>query len=152
MNKWMFAGVFLIFLAACQPSAPAATYTPAPSPTPTLPPTGISGSIAYTGSSNGSLLIFALDHAPAQNENPAPVAIETYDANGGNFLWELPAGTYFITAFLTIDREPQGPPLPNEPLVFCDPVSVNLNQTAQISITLTDKDAGGSNASCLIGN
>jgi hypothetical protein len=152
MKKLFIASIFLVLLAACQPPAPSATATPAPPTDTPTPPTGIIGTVAYTGLSNGSILVLALDHAPAQNENPTPVAIETYRGNQGDFTWNLPAGTYFITAFFTIDREAQGPPLPNEPLIFCDPVQVTENQLTHINIDLTDEDAGGTNTSCLVQN
>lgn len=152
MKKLIFASIFLILLAACQPPAPAATATPAPPTDTPIPPTGIAGSVSYTDSSEGSILILVMDHIAAQNENPNPVAIETYNSNSGDFQWELEPGTYYITAFFTIGRDPQGPPLPTEPLVFCDPVQVNANETIQITITLTDEDAGGTNASCLTQN
>ena len=78
--------------------------------------------------------------------------METYAGSSGEFNWELPPGTYFITTFFTIGRDPQGPPLSNEPVVFCDPVRVNANEMVQIQITLTDEDAGGSNQACVVNN
>jgi hypothetical protein len=93
-------------------------------PTLTTPPTGIAGRIEYTGASTGGLLVFAVDHPPVANESPVPAAITAFTATSGEFTWDLPAGTYYIIAFLTIDRPPQGPPLPNEPLIMCEPVTV----------------------------
>lgn len=152
MKNLLVLASLLVLLAACQPAAPTATATPAPPTATPIPPTGITGSVSYTGSAQGGILILAVDHPPIQNENPAPVAIETYTGSSGEFTWELPAGTYYITAFFTIDREPQGPPLPNEPVVFCDPVQVNANETVHIEVILTDADAGGSGQACVIGS
>ncbi len=153
----LLSALVLILLAACS-SAPVATATPAPPtstpipPTATTPPTGFSGKVEYMGSAQGNILILALDHAPTKDENPAPVAIETYMGPSGEFSWPLPAGTYFITAFYTIGRDPQGPPLPNEPTIFCNPIHLGENELITLYIPLADADEGGVNKDCVASN
>ena len=142
--------LIVIILASCSTAptqTPTPSFTPIP-PTETPVPPGIQGHVEYQGASNGSILILAVDHQPAQGENPEPVAIETYVSKSGDFFWELPAGTYYITAFFTIDRPPQGPPQPNEPLVFCNPIQIDENETVTIQVVLTDEAIGGFGASC----
>ncbi len=157
MKRSIIAGILLLFLTSCQ-SAPQPTNTPVPPtetpipPTSTPIPTGFSGKVEYLGSAQGNILILALDHAPAKDENPAPVAIETYVGSSGEFTWALPAGTYFITAFYTIGRDPQGPPLPNEPLVSCNPIQLSENEHLSLYIPLADADAGGVNKDCVVSN
>lgn len=157
MKHSAIVGLFLLLLSACS-SAPAATATPAPPtdtpipPTATTPPNGFSGRVEYLGSAEGNILILALDHAPVKDENPAPVAIETYTGTSGEFTWELPAGTYYITAFFTIGRDPQGPPLPNEPSVSCNPIQLSENELITLYIPLADADAGGVNKDCVASN
>ncbi len=147
--------VALLLLAGCR-AAPAATTPTAPPPptqtpvppTPTTPPTGIAGTIQYTGASTGGLLIFAVDHPPVPNEAPAPVAITPFAATAGEFHWDLPPGTYYIVAFLTIDRPPEGPPQADEPAVRCEPVTVVANQMVDVVVVLTDEDVGGADKAC----
>ena len=149
MKQILFAAWAVILLASC--SAPQPTATPAPTDTP-RPPTGFSGKVEYTGAAEGNILILAMDHVPVQDEAPAPVAIETYMGTSGEFSWQLPTGTYYITAFYTIGRDPQGPPLPNEPLVSCNPIQLSENQHITLYIPLTDADAGGVNIDCVVAN
>jgi hypothetical protein len=153
---YLLCTVALVLLAGCAPALvetsptapPPPAHTPVP-PTPTTPPTGIAGRIEYTGSSTGGLLVFAVDHPPVANESPVPAAITAFTATTGEFTWDLPAGTYYIIAFLTIDRPPEGPPLPNEPLILCEPVTVVADQMANVVVVLTDEDAGGADKACV---
>ncbi len=77
------------------------------------------------------------------------MAITSFTETSGEFNWDLPAGTYYIVAFLTIDRPPQGPPQANEPTVSCQPVTVLANQTANVVVVLTDEDIGGASKACV---
>ena len=156
MRNLVLSSILFVFLVGCQPASPAATNTPGatntpapPTATPT-PPTGIAGAVSYTGSSEGGILLLAVDQPPVQGENPVPVAIDTIDSANMEFQWELPAGTYYVTAFFTIGREPQGPPLPNEPVISCDPIQVAANETVQIQITLNDPNVEVS--TCVVEN
>ncbi len=146
----------LVLLAACGPSSPPGpTPTPAPPtqtpipPTPTPVPSGIDGDVSYAGPSQGGILIFAMDHQAQENESPSPSAITAITAVAGQIHWNLTPGTYYILAFLTIDRPPEGPPQPNEPILSCDPVEVVAGQRLTLEVVLTDDDIGGGARSCL---
>ncbi|MCL5429642.1 MAG: hypothetical protein M1347_07600 [Chloroflexi bacterium] len=151
----LFSSILLILLTACQ-AAPTSTPTPAPPTDTPIPPTatplpfGIIGSVQYTGNSQGGLFVQVMDQPPAEGENPNPAQVSVFDTTSGEFMWELPPGTYYIVAFLTIDREPQGPPLPNEPVVSCDPIQLGADQTLTVQIDLNDSDMGGQTKSCVV--
>jgi len=167
MRSVFLASVLLILLTSCRAAAteaplptsvpptptttplpPTPTVTPLP-PTATTPPTGITGTVAYTGPLKGAILILALDHLPLPDQPPAPAAITTFDDISGQFRWDLPAGTYYIIAFLTIDRAPEGPAQANEPLVQCEPILLGANETVNVEVILTDEDVGGSEKACV---
>ena len=150
------ASIALLALTGCQPATPSPTpgptatsVPPAPTPTPTPPPTGISGTVEYVGASTGGILVFAQDHVPGPNEPPSPTAISTFADVAGAFEWDLPAGTYYIIAFLTIDRAPEGPPQPGEPVVRCAPVEVGDGVRVSVEVVLTDEDIGGQDKACV---
>ena len=168
----LFAGtiVLVFLLTACGPSqervatmtasawtptiqpteipSPTSTITPFP-PTPTFPPSGIDGTVAYAGTSSGGILILLMDKMPVQNESPMPLEINTFTTISGEFNWNMPPGTYYIIAFLTINRQPEGPALPNEPLVFCDPIQVATNPRVTVKVALNNDDIGGKGKNCL---
>jgi hypothetical protein len=112
-------------------------------------PSGIDGSIRYAGPSQGGLLIFAMDHLPEQNEAPSPTAISTFPSTSGEFHWDLPPGVYYVLAFVTIGRPPEGPPQANEPVLNCDAVEVVAGARVALDVILTDDDVGGGARSCL---
>jgi hypothetical protein len=160
----LLAITILVLLTSCQPaptsnptltpippSPQPPTLTPLP-PTPTTPPTGISGTVKYTGPSKGGILIFVMDQPPKQNEAPQPAAVKTFTDVSGEFSWELPPATYYIIAFLTIDRAPEGPPKPNEPMVSCDPIELKANESVIVEVVLTDEAIGGKSEACVKGN
>lgn len=150
----ILSSVLLFVLAACQ-TTPIPTPTPAPPTVTPIPPTatplpfGILGSVRYTGASQGGIFVLVMDQIPAEGENPNPVQVSIFNTTSGDFVWELSPGTYYIVAFLTIDREPQGPPLPNEPTVSCDPIQLAADQTLTVQIDLNDSDIGGQTKSCV---
>ena len=151
------ASIALLVLTSCQPApnptpTPGPTPTsapPTPTPTPVPPPTGITGTVEYVGASTGGLLIFAQDHVPGPNEPPSPTAMTTFTDIAGEFDWDLPAGTYYIIAFLTIDRVPEGPPQPHEPVIRCAPIVVDNNVRVHVIVVLTDEDVGGQDKECV---
>lgn len=116
---------------------------------PTAKKTGISGTVKYTGASTGGIFIYASDQLPKPAEAPQPAATNQFNGSAGDFSWELAPGTWYIIAFFTIDRPPQGPTLPNEPLVTCDAITVKEGEVTSAEILLTDADAGGKTRSCL---
>ncbi len=162
-RRLYLAIVILMALASCQPASPAApsetpppptavptpTATPVP-PTPTAPPSGIAGSVRYDGGLTGGILVFATDRPPEPNVAPAPAAIATFTETSGEFRWDLPPGTYYILAFLTIDRPPEGPPQADEPVVRCAPIEIVSDETVSVQIVLTDGDIGGQERPCVL--
>ena len=158
----LLSSVALIALSGCGPASPPGptatlapptatlvpTETPIP-PTPTPVPSGIDGSVAYSGSSQAGILIFAVDQLPQQNENPSPSAITAITAMAGEIHWNLSPGVYYILAFATIGRPPQGPPLASEPVLNCEHVEVVAGERLLLNVVLTDDDIGGAMRSCL---
>lgn len=166
MRKIMFvASILFLAVSSCQPASPPTplpsplppTQTPTPlpptqtpiPPTPTLPPTGISGTVTYTGILKGSILIFAVDQVPQPGQNPMPLASSTFSDPTGKFDWDLPPTTYYIFAFLYINRAPEGPPQANEPAVRCLPIELHANETIIVEVSLTDDDLQGTEKDCI---
>jgi len=165
MKRLAFAIVVLLsfLLLGCQPSA---TPTPLPPPTATLPPptatpapptatptplpTGMSVVVKYTGEKKGGILIYVDNQPPKPNQPPMPLQIATFkDVSSGELRWTLAPASYYITAFFTIGRAPEGPTLPNEPLILCNPIEVKANQNVSVEVILADADAGGKVKDCV---
>lgn len=92
----------------------------------------------------------AMNQPPKPNEPPQAVKGATFaDVSTGEFDWNLPPATYYLIAFFTIGRAPEGPTLPNEPLVFCNPIEVKADQNVKVEVVLTDADVGGKSKECL---
>jgi len=66
------------------------------------------------------------------------------DVSGGEFLWGLPAGSYYVGALLQV----LGPPSSDYPFVTCGPIEVKSNVLVKIEIVLTDADIGGKPRDC----
>jgi hypothetical protein len=105
--------------------------------------------VTYTGQSKGNILIFAVDQVPQPGQNPMPLARSSFSDPSGTFNWNLSPATYYILAFLYINRAPEGPPQANEPAVRCLPIEVHANETITVEILLTDDDLQGTEKDCL---
>jgi hypothetical protein len=120
-------------------------------PESTAAKTGISGTVKYSGDKSGGILIYATNQLPKPGEPPQPSAMNNFSGASGEFSWDLPAGTYYINAFMAIERQPQGPPQANEPSVSCNPVVLKADEQVNVDVILTDQDAGGKEKTCLGG-
>jgi hypothetical protein len=110
------------------------TLTPVPlTATPTTPPTGISGTVKYTGTKLGSITVFVSTESGSTPLGEEGIKNFT-DASGGEFLWGLPAGSYYVAALYQVG----GPPSSDYPFVTCGPIEVNSNVLVKIEMILTD--------------
>jgi hypothetical protein len=128
------------------PTATPLPPTPTPVPltaTPTPPSTGISGTVNYTGIKLGSILVFVgtqLGSIPMGQE-----ATKSFtDISGGEFLWGLPAGSYYVAALLQVE----GSQSIDYPFITCGPIVVRSNELVKIEIALTDATMYGKPRDC----
>ncbi len=128
------------------PTATALPSTPTPVPltaTPATPPTGISGMVKYTGTKLGSIIVFVSTESGSTPMGEE--AIKSFmDVSGGEFLWSLPTGIYYVAALLQV----AGPPSSDYPFVTCGPIEVKDNMLVKIEIALTDAEIGGKPRDC----
>jgi hypothetical protein len=130
-------------------SSPTATPlppTPTPVPptaTPTPPSTGIGGTVKYTGTKLGSILVFITtgsDSIPMGQE-----ATKSFtDISGGEFLWSLPAGSYYVGAPLQVEDSQSI----ETPFITCGPIEVRSNELVKVEIALTDATMYGKPRDC----
>jgi hypothetical protein len=134
---------------ATRVSSPTATPlppTPTPIPltaTPTPPSTGISGTVNYTGTKLGSILVFV-----GTQSGSIPTGQEATksfkDISGGEFGWGLPEGSYYVSAILQVVGS-QGIDFP---FITCGPIEVKSNVLVKIEIALTDATMYGKPRDC----
>ena len=90
-----------------------------------------------------------MNQPPKANESPNATEVATFTDISGEFRWNLSPGTYYLIAFFTIERPPEGPTKPNEPLVFCTPIELKPDQNVKVEVVLADADSGGKTKECL---
>jgi hypothetical protein len=126
------------------PFRPTLTTVPSTS-TPTTPPNGIRGIVKYTGTKTGSILVFV-----GTQSGSMPTGEQSTknfpDIAGGEFLWGLPAGSYYVSAIMQV----AGPPSLDFPFITCGPIEVASNVLVNIEIALTDLTLFGKPRDCSI--
>jgi hypothetical protein len=121
------------------------TQTPIPpTVTATLPPSGISGSVHYTGTKTGGLFVFVSTVAGVPSVVDENSFKRFKDGSGGEFLWSLSTGTYYVAAIVQME----GAPSPYFPFISCGPIEVKDNTLVKIEIALTDETTGGKPRDC----
>ena len=99
--------------------------------------------VKYTGTKVGSILVFV--GTKSGNAPMGEDAVKSFmDVSGGEFLWSLPAGSYYVGALLQVG----GSQISDYPFVTCGPIEVNSNVLVKIDIVLTDAEIGGKPRDC----
>ncbi len=124
------------------PKPPTLTPVP-PTATPTPPSTGISGTVNYSGTKLGSILVFV-----GTGSGSIPMGQEATrsfkDISGGEFGWGLPEGSYYVSAILQV----AGSQSIDFPFITCGPIEVKSNVLVKIEIALTDATMYGKPRDC----
>ncbi len=99
--------------------------------------------VKYTGTKLGSIIVFVSTESGSTPMGEE--AIKSFmDVSGGEFLWSLPTGIYYVAALLQV----AGPPSSDYPFVTCGPIEVKDNMLVKIEIALTDAEIGGKPRDC----
>jgi uncharacterized protein (DUF2141 family) len=129
MRKWMVAAVAAAVLLLLVPGAILAV---------TLLPS-IYGDVQYGGSQTGKIVVCAL---PEGGDSPITDGCVVIDGPGPFKLEELPLGKYDVCAFLDLEGDENGPPLPEEPF-GCSTTPVDLsggNSVRGVAVVLQDPE------------
>jgi uncharacterized protein (DUF2141 family) len=125
MRKWMVAAVAAAVLLLLVPAAILAGFLPS-----------IYGEVQYGGSHTGKVVVCALLDL---EESPVEDGCVVIDGPGPFTIPELPLGEYYVCAFMDLEGDENGPPLPDEPF-GCAPTPVDLTQGSVRGVVVVMQD------------
>lgn len=116
----------------------------------------VSGTVLYSGVHDANHEVLVAAHLDPNNE---PQAVVHIVGPGAYTLADLPEGTYYISAFLDLNDNGDGPADTAEPLGWYDPngddnpdpITINGGNISGIDITLTDIPIAIQGTACYLG-